>query len=284
LPLRGSTKPSSVLKASWKLKTGGWARIHPALTSPPLVTYDTSQITMKGGTSLKIKVIIPVSTNKWDDNVESDFQRLKRPETSIQIVHLERGPEAIQCEYDEANATPFVLQEVARSAQTHDDAIIIYCFSDPGLSAAREISTIPVLGIGESSQLFAMGLADRIGILATVDQTVPKLRRKLAARGFLTRFPSIHTLNIPVLDYDQPEKVLSKALDVTRSMVNQEGVEALILGCGSLLRIRERLQEALSVPVIVPGEVALKHAEMISELGLSQSKRSYMVPLPVKIH
>ncbi len=129
-----------------------------------------------------------------------------------------------------------------------------------------------------------MGLADRIGILATVDQTVPKIRRKLAARGFSSRFPSIRPLNIPVLDYDQPEKVLKKALEVTRSMVNQEGAEALILGCGSLLQIRERLQEALAIPVIVPGEVALKHAEMIVELGLSQSKRSYMIPLPVKIH
>jgi len=248
------------------------------------LAYHTIQIAIKRGNALKIKVIIPVSTNKWDENVESDYRRLKRPETLVEIVHLDHGPEAIQSEYDEANVTPFVLHEVIRAAQVHDDAIIIYCFSDPALSAAREISTIPVLGLGESSQLFAMGLADRIGILATVDQTVPKIRRKLAARGFLSRFPSIHPLNIPVLDYDQPEKVLRKALEVTPSMVNHEGVEPLILGCGSLLQVKERLQEALSIPVIVPGEIALKHAEMIVELGLSQSKRSYMVPLPVKIH
>ena len=233
---------------------------------------------------MKIKIIIPVSTNKWDENVESDYGKLKRPETSIEIVHLKQGPEAIQSEYDEANATPFILQEVTRSAQTHDDAIIIYCFSDPALSAAREISTIPVLGIGESSQLFAMGLADRIGILATVDQTMPKIRRKLGARGFSSRFPSIRALNIPVLDYQNHKKVLKKALEVAAPMVKLDGVEALILGCGSLLQIRGRLQKALAIPVIVPGEVALKHAEMLLELGLSQSKKSYMIPLPVKTH
>ena len=225
-----------------------------------------------------------MSTDKWDDNVESDYCRLKRPGTSIEIVHLNQGPEAIQSEYDEANATPFILQEVTRSAQTHDDAIIIYCFSDPALSAAREISTIPVLGIGESSQLFAMGLADRIGILATVDQTIPKIRRKLGARGFSSRFPSIRALNIPVLDYQNHKKVLKKALEVAAPMVKIEGAEALILGCGSLLQIRERLQEALAIPVIVPGEVTLKHAETLLELGLSQSKKSYMIPLPVKVH
>ena len=229
-------------------------------------------------------MIIPVSTNKWDENVESDYRRLKRPETSIDIIHLKHGPEAIQSEYDEANVTPFILEEVTLSVRRAYDAIIIYCFSDPALSAAREISTIPVLGIGESSQLFAMGLADRVGILATVDQTIPKIRRKIAVKGFSSRFPSIHALNIPVLDYDHAEKVMNRALDVVSLMVNQDRIEALLLGCGSLLNIKERIQDALSIPVVAPGEVALKHAEMLVELRLSHSKKSFMMPLPVKIH
>jgi len=226
----------------------------------------------------------PVTTNKWDEKVETDYKKLKRSQTSIDIVHLEHGPEAIQSEYDEANVTPFILEEVNDSVRHHHDAIIIYCFSDPALSAAREISIIPVVGIGESSQLFAMGLADRIGILATVDQTIPKIRRKLAARGFSSRFPSIHALNIPVLDYDHSEKVSKKALDVVDRMVNQDGAEAIILGCGSLFNIKERIQKAFSIPVVVPGEVALEHAEMLVELNLSHSKKTFMMPLPVKIH
>jgi allantoin racemase len=233
---------------------------------------------------LKINVIIPVSTSKWNDHVEADYKKLKGPETLIDLVHLQQGPEAIQSEYDEAKVTPFVLEKVMDSMRHHYDAIIIYCFSDPALSAAREISTIPVLGIGESSQLFAMGLADRIGIIATVDQTIPKIRRKLAAKGFSSRFPSIHALNIPVLDYDHAEKVVGRALDVANLMVNQDGVEALILGCGSLLNVKERIQGTFSIPVVAPGEVALKHAEMFVELGLSQSKKSFMIPLPVKNH
>jgi allantoin racemase len=67
-------------------------------------------------------------------------------------------------------------------------------------------------------------------------------------------------------------------------MVKEEGVEALILGCGSLFDLSKKLQEALSVPVITPGEVTLKQAEVMVELGLSQSKRTYMIPLPVKVH
>jgi allantoin racemase len=231
---------------------------------------------------LKIKVIIPVSTDKWNDSVKADYERFKNPETLIDVIHLNHGPEAIQSEYDEASTATHVLKEILNILQKDCDAIIIYCFSDPGLLGAREISTIPVLGIGESAQLFAMGLADRCGIITTLEQSVARHRRKLCARGISGRFPSIRPLSIPVLEYDQRGKVAERALDVARVMVEQDGVEALILGCGSLFGIKEQIQDEFGIPVVEPGIVALKHAEMLVGLGLSHSKRSYMTPLPVK--
>jgi len=231
---------------------------------------------------LKIKVIIPVSTDKWNDSVKADYERFKNPETLIDVIHLNHGPEAIQSEYDEASTATHVLKEILNIRQKDYDAIIIYCFSDPGLLGAREISTIPVLGIGESVQLFAMGLADRCGIIITLEQSVARHRRKLCARGISGRFPSIRPLSIPVLEYDQRGKVAERALDVARVMVEQDGVETLILGCGSLFGIKEQLQDEFGIPVVEPGIVALKHAEMLVGLGLSHSKRSYMTPLPVK--
>ena len=231
---------------------------------------------------MKIKVIIPVSTDKWNDSVKADYERFKNPETLIDVIHLNHGPEAIQSEYDEASTATHVLKEILNILQKDCDAIIIYCFSDPGLLGAREISTIPVLGIGESAQLFAMGLADRCGIITTLEQSVARHRRKLCARGISGRFPSIRPLSIPVLEYDQREKMAERALDVARVMVEQDGVEALILGCGSLFGIKEQIQDKFGIPVVEPGIVALKHAEMLVGLGLSHSKRSYMTPLPVK--
>jgi len=231
---------------------------------------------------MKIKVIIPVSTDKWDTIVKTDYEQNKQPDTTIEIVHFHKGPEAIQSEYDEAKAATHVLEEVSKTLPESYGAIIIYCFSDPGLSGAREISTIPVLGIGESSQLFTMGLADCCGIITTLEQSVPRIRRKIWVRGFSRRFQSIHPLGIPVLEYDQQEKVARRALEVARHMVEQEGIEAMILGCGSLLGVKEQIQAAYGIPVVEPGVVTLKHAEMLIGLGISQSKKSYMTPLPIK--
>jgi hypothetical protein len=126
-----------------------------------------------------------------------------------------------------------------------------------------------------------MSLADRCGIITTLDQSVPRIRRKITGRGFSGRFPSIRPLGIPVLEYDQKEKVTQRALEVARQMVVQEGIEALILGCGSLFGIKEQMQQELMIPVVEPGTVTLKHAEALVTLGLCHSKKSYMVPLPV---
>jgi allantoin racemase len=127
-----------------------------------------------------------------------------------------------------------------------------------------------------------MGLADRCGIITTLDQSVSRIRRKIWTRGFSNRFPSIRPLGIPVLEYDQKDKVTRRALEVARQMVEQDSVDALILGCGSLFGVKEQIEQELMIPVVEPGTVTLKHAEALIALGLSHSKKSYMIPLPVK--
>jgi allantoin racemase len=230
---------------------------------------------------LNVRVIIPVSTDKWDACVEAAYNRIKNAETIIGLRHLDSGPEAIQSEYDEARAAAWTLTQVAQALNEGVEGIIIYCFSDPGLYGAREISTVPIVGIGESSQLIAMSLADRIGILTTLPQSVPRIRRKVQARGFLSRFPSIRALDIPVLEYDQTERVTERAFDVIKGMVKDDGVEGIILGCGALIGMEKRVEEAFGIPVVEPGAAALKHLELLCSLALSQSKRSYMTPVPV---
>ena len=47
------------------------------------------------------------------------------------------------------------------------DAVILACFSDPGLDAAKEISTIPVIGIEEATLHIAAMLGAKFSIMTT---------------------------------------------------------------------------------------------------------------------
>ena len=68
--------------------------------APILLT--TALILVKNvGPPIFSKVIIPVSTDKWDANVQADHERYKEPETPIHAIHLSHGPEAIQSERGE---------------------------------------------------------------------------------------------------------------------------------------------------------------------------------------
>ena len=67
--------------------------------------------------------------------------------------------------------------------------------------------------------------------------------------------------------------------------VIQDGAHILVLGCTGMIGVARQLQDALHarglhVPVLDPPGVAIKMAEMLSDLELAQSKLSY--PLPPK--
>jgi len=230
---------------------------------------------------VKIRVIIPVSTKKWNQSVEAAARRWLRPKIEVEIRNLAHGPEAIQSEYDEARGAAHVLPLVKGAEEEGFQAVIIWCFSDPGLAGSREIARIPVLGIGETSQVFALTLAEKIGILTTLDQSVNRIRRKIAARGLGDRIPVIRPLNLPVLEYDQISKVEERVLERALDMLGKDGIEAMILGCGALPDMRAKLEDRLGIPVIDPGPVTLKQAELMLDLGYRHSKRAFMEPLPV---
>jgi allantoin racemase len=59
---------------------------------------------------------------------------------------------SIESHYDEALAVPGLLAAVRDGELAGADGHVIACFGDPGLAAAREIATGPVVGIAEAAR------------------------------------------------------------------------------------------------------------------------------------
>ena len=96
---------------------------------------------------MKILVINPNTSQSMTNHILKALTPIKRTDTELTVTRPERGPETIESAYDEAFATPPTLDLVKKANQERYDAVIIACFSDPGLDAAKEISDIPVIGI-----------------------------------------------------------------------------------------------------------------------------------------
>ena len=227
---------------------------------------------------MKIKIIVPVATDKWNKGTLELCHEIADCETEISISNIEKGPVSIESVYDETYASPFVVDAAKKAEKEGYDGIIIYCFSNPALYAVREAIKIPVIGIGEAAHIFGMVVGERIGIISTVENSVPRHWRKAKILGTISKLKAIKPLNLPVLEYNDKEKVMERVKKVATELIEKEKVDTIILGCGSMLGIKKELQETFPVPIIIPGEAAIKLIESMVKMGISHSKITYMYP------
>jgi len=226
----------------------------------------------------RIEVIVAVSTDRWNRPLAELYEQLKDPDTQLAIVNLERGPESIETFYDEAFAEPFVVREVEKAAAEGFHGVIIYCFGNPGLYAAREAVDIPVVGIGEAAINLACILGHRLSVITEMAHAVPRVWRTIRIMGLVERVASVRSAEIPVLEMGDRERLRAAILQASERAIKGDGADVLVLGCGSMFNVREEVESRFGVPVVEPGPAALKLLEALLALGLSHSKRTFRPP------
>ena len=63
----------------------------------------------------KIKIVVPVATDTWNEPILEDMGRCKATDTELAVVNIEKGPESIECTYDVAWAELFTVQECEKA-------------------------------------------------------------------------------------------------------------------------------------------------------------------------
>lgn len=202
---------------------------------------------------MKILVVYPVL---FSEEFKSSYQGKKfvRADTKVDYSFIEYGPSSVESVYDAEIAAPFVVKRVEEAEKNGYDAVVISCMMDPGVKASKEAVNIPVIGTREASYAIASLLGDKVSM--------------------------VYPEGIPVLDLQKKPKRTFQALRENAQKELKEGAQVLILGCTALTGMAPRLQKELGVPVVEPEGCALKIAEMLVDLGLSQSKIAY--PKPAK--
>src|SRR3954449_12414782 len=135
---------------------------------------------------MRILVINPNASVEMSDVIREQLHAVARPDVAVDVVNPVGVPPAIESALDEAACVPPMLDLVKGARDRGYDAVVIACFSDPGLDAAREATDIPVVGIQESGMHLAAQLGDRFAILVPLARRVP-LREHAALRHGLER-------------------------------------------------------------------------------------------------
>lgn len=222
---------------------------------------------------MKIFVINPNTSVIMTDHMREELVRIKRPDTELTVVCPDKGPDTIESAYDEAFAIPPTLDLVKKANQEGYDAVILACFSDPGLEAAKEISQIPVIGIEESSLHMAAMLGAKFSVMTPRKQRIPSKTEHVHMRGLEHFLASVRSLDLSVAETDaDPEKTKRRVFEVAKKAVEEDGAEVIILGCAGMAGYAPEIEKKLNVKVVDPSAVALKVAEAMVDLGLAHSK------------
>jgi len=228
--------------------------------------------------STKLLVIIPVSVDIWDSVTLEIARKVLSPNTEIVVRHIPDAPPYIETEYEKQLAAPLVVREVIKANKEGFHGIVINCFDDPGLEASREVSDIPVFGIGETSLMVATLLGYNIAIIVPSHGEFASIyniiyRRRTSELGIEKRVVHISRVKIPILDLRKDvELVKTTLLDEIKRAVEEYHVDVVVLGCGGFAGLGGELSKFAGIPVIDPLPTTLKVAEALLELGLRHRK------------
>jgi allantoin racemase len=222
---------------------------------------------------MRILVINPNASVEMSDIIRDQLNVVARADVQVEVVNPSGAPPAIESALDEAACVPPMLKLVRDAEARGYDAVVLACFSDPGLDAAREMTDLPVVGIQDAAMHLAAQLGYRFSVLTTLAHRVPVRERAALLAGLDRRLASCRVLDLPVLEtVVNREQVVHRIVRVGRQAVEEDGAEALILGCAGLGDLALRAGREIGVPVIDPNAAALKLCETLVDLKLSHSR------------
>jgi allantoin racemase len=228
---------------------------------------------------MQILIVNPNTTASMTEKIAVAARAVARADAEIIATNPREGPASIQGFHDVAICVPGLLAEIARYPSA--DAIVIACFDDTGLDAARCQAEVPVIGIGEAAFHAASFLSCKFSVITTLGRSVPGIEANLKRYGLDARCAKVRATEIPVLELERNDPgTLARIRSEIARALEEDRAEAIVLGCAGMADLMSRLSDEFKVPVIDGVACATTFAEALAATGLKTSKIGGYAPPP----
>ncbi len=217
-----------------------------------------------------IRVINPNSSETVTTAMDAALAPLKFPSgPAIVCETLAEGPPGVETEAHIAQ----IMGPLLGLAQSRPaSALVVACFSDPGVPLLREAMVCPVFGIAESAYLAALNLGQRFGVISILAVSVKRHLRHIRALGLEQRLAGDLPLGLGVTELAGDEAaVLERLTAVGETLRDQRGADVVILGCAGMARYRAALETRLGLSVVDPTQAATASAIAAVQLAWTTS-------------
>ena len=232
---------------------------------------------------MKIRVVVPIISDVFNEEILKETAQFKAPDTEIDVVNLDLGPASIESHYDEVLAAYHIAEKVREAEKEGVDGVFVDCFGDPGVDAARELVRIPVVGGFQPAALTASLIAGTWSVVTVLKSVLPMIQDLSRKLGVDRNIGSIRDIDTPVLELSDKKVLEQRLLKHSEAAVKEDGAEAIVLGCTGMLGLAQNLEKqlveiGLPVPVVDPTASAIGYLELLYRSGVTQSLFTYPSP------
>lgn len=185
-------------------------------------------------------MIVLINPNSTDSMTQAMLRTAREtvPTAQFEGWTSHDGPSAIQGVEDGVLAEVPLLNLVQKASDQGASAIIIACFDDTALSAARALASCPVIGIGQAAYHLAAVAGERFSVVTTLDVSVPILEANIQAYGLAGHLGKVRASGVPVLALEEdPHAAKSQVIAEMNRAAEEDQIDSVVLGCGGMVDI-----------------------------------------------
>jgi len=236
----------------------------------------------------KVLVIVPFPMGEEQLALRRAQMKAVRlgPDIEFDFRPVKAAPGNYISHHDYILADVGIMEAGLRAQEEGYAAVCIDTMSDSGMAGLRSMLDIPVIAPGRASMLMALMLGERFSVLTMWTRWKPLYAKPLNELGIQHKCASIRAADVTP---DNRGLLSGKEADVFplleaagRRAIEEDGADVLLLGSTTMHQAHAYLAERLPVPVINPGPLTYKLAELALGLGLTHSRKAYPKPLAPK--
>src|SRR5438477_5444339 len=131
------------------------------------------------------------------DRLTAAGQAAVGPDATFTVEPIEIGPRHYyESAVGLAMAVPGILRKII-DRQDAFDAVLLGCFGDPGLRAARAVARIPVVGAAEAATALVRLVAQRYGVVTIEAGDIPEIDVYLSSIEARSQCVGIDAIGLP---------------------------------------------------------------------------------------
>ncbi|GAA2177843.1 aspartate/glutamate racemase family protein [Leucobacter tardus] len=233
---------------------------------------------------MRILVANVNTTESMTEGIAEAARAVASPGTEIVGITPAFGAESCEGNFESYLAAIAVMDAIQRYEGEYD-AVIQAGYGEHGREGLQELLTVPVVDITEAAASTAMYVGRSYSVVTTLDRTVPLIEDRLLLAGMMERCASVRSSGLGVLELEaDPERAVEAIVAEAERAVRDDRAEVIVLGCGGMAELKDRVVERCGVPVVDGVQAAVAVAEGLVQLGLTTSKsRTYAPPRPKRV-